>query len=342
MSYFDDWGSKENPIRQSDLSSLFGGIFHCAKKFALGKMYPRETDSESYKGPMGSVVHKALENYFAYGEKSSVEKLMGDWEKENGVFIRMPVGKQDKITKRYSSMVREFLKTKICSYLKDRVVDVERAFMAQVDGIWIAGTIDLIINGKGGKLFVVDWKTGILISQFEMDFGYQTSMYTYAVKYGEFFLKPESMESGHAYYESYKNTQQKNKYNKTPKMFYCYLEESVPAGRKSIRECRHKSAEKMAVEESTEGSVKGKIEIIKGNPRGPIMYESFPRKTNWTRLLHSLKTAIAFAKSGIFPESISANCERCMYKEQCLSAGELKGDVQQVLDLMEELGIEPD
>ena len=117
-------------------------------------------------------------------------------------------------------------------------------------------------------------------------------------------------------------------------MFYCYLEESTPAGRKSIRECRHKSAEKMSED--------GKIVTIKGNPRGPIMYESFPRKTNWTRLIYSLKTAIAFAKSGIFPESISANCERCMYKEQCLSAGELKGDVQQVLDLMEELGIEPD
>ena len=40
MNYFDEWGSKQNPIRQSDLSSLFGGMFGCAKRFALNKIYP--------------------------------------------------------------------------------------------------------------------------------------------------------------------------------------------------------------------------------------------------------------------------------------------------------------
>jgi len=335
VNYFDEWGSKQNPIRQSDLSSLFGGMFGCAKRFALNKIYPIKKEIESYHGPMGSVIHKAIENYFAYGSTCSVEMLIGDWEKENGVFIQMPPGEQSKITNRYSSMMKHFLETDICSYLKDRVVDIERAFLTEIDGIWVAGTIDLIVNGKSNKMYVVDFKTGALMSQFEMDFGYQTSLYTYAVKHGEFFLKPDSMESGNAYYESYKNTKQKNKYNKTPKMFYCYLEDSVPVGRKSTRKSKHKSTDKMANEN-------GEITITKGQKHGPIMYESFPRETNWSRLSYSLKTAIAFSRSGIFPESISSNCERCNQKERCLSSGELKGNIQQVLDLMDELGIEPD
>lgn len=334
MSFFDDWGSKRNPVRQSDLVTLFGSMFGCAKKFAMSKFYPRDINKIGYKGVMGELMHDALANNLQFGRSQSLDKMLEAYPRRGIVDFddRTPQA----VCEEYQIMLDAILESREFESVRKRKVEVERAFMVRIGNAWVAGTVDCIIKGKRkGELVVLDWKTGQLISQYEMDNGYQSNIYCHAVENGTFFLKPDSMDSGRSYYDSFQATHEKNSFGVYPQFFFAQLKEIVPAKRKSKRKAAHHSAMKLAND-------KGDIEYNKGDRKGPIFYEARTDKNNIKRLEHSVAVAILYAKSGLFPESFGAHCSKCSYQERCKSLGKDVDMKQGVLEMMQELGIEPD
>jgi hypothetical protein len=167
-----------------------------------------------------------------------------------------------------------------------------------------------------------------------MDDGYLSNLYAMAIWEAEFFLKPEVIESGQDYYRSFQETKQKNAYNTWPRVFHAYIKEMVPAAKASKRDAKHISSEEMS-------DASGKIYIKKGERRGPVFYEAHPNKDNRTRLEYSLKCAVVKARTGLFDEKIGSICKRCFYKERCRKLGTSISRKQQVLDLMNDLKVEP-
>lgn len=336
-SYFQDWGSKENPIRQSDLSSLYGGMFSCQKRFAMSKLYPIKAKTAQYKGTLGEITHKAIENFLRFGSIGEISDMVEEWQELHQRKIIFGKDKEDDAIERYQEMLESFINSKFAVSIGKRIVEVERAFLVEIGGIWVAGTMDLIIKGKGkGNLVIIDWKTGATVqSQFEMDHGFQTSLYCYALEHGEFYLKPEHLGREANYYAAYQQTKQKNKFGKAPQKFiYAYLKEFIPAKRASKRKSRHESTKDMADEE-------GNLVFKAGDLTGPVFYHATPGKKDTDRLLYTLKVARLYSQNMVFPENISGKCETCVYQDKCLELGSFDyGRQEDMLDMIEELGIE--
>jgi len=305
----------------------------------MAKIYPIKRETSSHKIVYGELVHKVIETFLRFNEETDISDLAEEWEEFNKIKINYGKDKVDEVNERYQEMIDSFINSKFALSIGKRIVDVERAFMVEVGGIWVAGTMDLVIKGKGkGNLVIIDWKTGATVpSQFELDHGYQTVMYCHALEFGEFFLKPEYLGNNENYYESYKQTKQKNRYKKAPQQFiYAYLKEFIPAKRNSERQCRHRSTESMANEN-------GVIKIEKDQNPGPIFYHANPGGKDLDRLIYSLRVAQIYAKNMVFPESISSKCERCLYQQKCLDIGGFDhGEQEDIWETMQELGIEPE
>lgn len=337
-SYFDSWGTKENPVRASDLNSLFGSLFRCPKRWALSKLKPRQSSRVNHKLAMGEIAHDLIARGFNFQDLSRLPMLtdaLEEYEKENGCKIDFE-SNREKIIQRYDSMLAYFFDSPNIRSIKTRMIDAERSFMLKIGKFWVAGTIDAIFKGKEeGKTIAVDWKTGNPVSQWEMDNGYQSNIYALAVEKAEFFLKPEKMESGHDYYKSWKNTKQRNQYNIYPSFYFVHLPELIPASRKSKRKSRHYSTQAMSDPDDM-------IRVEKGGKRGPVFYEARPSHKNITRLSYTLACAVAFAKIGTFPEVLSSRCETCTYQDDCREMGIENLDTDKAVAALEELGIEPD
>jgi len=327
QEYFENWGSIENPIRQSDLNSLFGSVHRCPKKFALSKIYPGEGGSVGYRMALGEIVHRAMENILKYDKHPNIKRMLSYYEKKKRIIYDEKFN-----VEYYQEMIDKIIQDRVFKMISKRVLDVERSFLVEIDGYYLAGTIDVIIKGKNkNEAVIIDWKTGSPKSQYEMDHGYQTQIYRLAVEKGTFFLRPEDTESGKDYYKSYKKTGQKNQFKKKAKVIFAHLNEVVPARRDTERKCRHYSAEKMAED--------GKVKIKKGFPKGPIYYETRPTDEDYKRLVYAVRTAVAMGESGLFPEAMGQHCERCHLESRCVSFAMNNDMKQEVMGVMQELGI---
>ena len=120
---------------------------------------------------------------------------------------------------------------------------------------------------------------------------------------------------------------------------YVYLKDLLPAKRASVREPKYHSDEKLI------DPTDKQVHIKTGDCRGPVFYDAHVDLTkDKSRIEYSIKCALMMAASGIFPECFSADCEKCPQLDHCRSLGdkELRDTHQQVLDLVEQCGIEPD
>lgn len=323
MSYFTGWGSQENPIRQSDLQHVFGSVFGCPKNFSMSKLYPVKANRRDYRTALGDILHGMI-----------AQDLQGaPWPREKvaDAMKRYPEiisDCEEKDVAEYQTMFDLLMDDPIYKNIKKRVVEVERSFMVQSGDIWIGGSVDLIARGKTeGSLVVIDWKTGKGKTQFEIDNSYQSRIYAHAVERGEFFLKPEVVDSGRDYYNSWKSTHIKNSFGVRPQVVYCYLRDLIPAKRDSVRKSDHNKS--------------GQIVVKKGERRGPVWYAANV-PTNMKRLEYSAKVAVALSQAGIWPEYFGAHCRTCIYASKCENMGVMVEEKQQILNLIEEMGIEVD
>jgi len=327
MNFFESWGTQENPIRQSDLQNVFGSVFGCPKNFAMSKLYPSKSDRINFRTACGDILHGMIAQDIS-GCPWPREKV-ADFVKKYPKEIH---GAEEGDIEEYQTMLDLLLANPIYRNIKKRTVEVERSFMVESGGIWIAGSVDLIIKGKTeGSFVLVDWKTGKGKSQFEMDNSYQSRIYAYALEHGEFFLKPEILDSGRDYHDAWKKTHIKNSYSIRPEVIYCYLRDLLPAKRDSVRKSDHYSTK----------TKEGKVHIAKGEPRGPVWYSTKVPK-DMRRLEYSAKVAVALSKMGMWPEYFGNHCKTCLHAARCENMGVMYTEKQTVMNLINDLGIELD
>lgn len=325
QSFFDAWGEQTNPIRQSDLQNVFGSVFGCPKNFAMSKLYPVKSDRINFRTALGDILHNMILQDL--NGCPWPRKKVADFVKE---YPREIYGQEDEDITEYQEILDLLIANPIYKNIKKRVVEVERSFLVESNGIWIAGSVDVIIKGKQeGSYVVIDWKTGKGKTQFEMDNSYQSRIYAYALEHGEFFLKPVFLDSGRSYYEAYEKTHIKNTYGVRPEIVYCYLRDLLPAKRDSTRKSDHYC------------SAKGVMYSKKGEPRGPAWY-STKVPTDMRRLEYSVKVAVALSKSGMWPEYFGNHCKTCLYASKCENMGVMYNEKQTLMNLVDELGIELD
>jgi hypothetical protein len=338
VSYFLNWGSIKNPIRQSDLGRMFESKYGCAKRFYLEKEVKKLLSKEksSYEAILGILFHKIVSINLLSDSYHSIKSMIKKWEDKKYIIDFRDKDKEE-ITEEYQEIIDLLFDSKEYKNIKKNVIEVEKSFLFNiVKDIYIAGTIDVIIKNKNG-IACIDWKTGKTpISQFEMDNGYQSLAYCIACKMGEFFNTPDdnfsSIENGEEYYQYYIKSFDKVKFNKWPKFFYCYPRDLIPAKRSSTRSQKHKSNKK---------SKDGKITIEKGDRKGTFLYESAVKMKSIPRFIYTIKTAKALSDSGLFPESMGSKCEYCTQKEICLNYGkENIEEKEKIIEIMKELGIE--
>lgn len=320
--YFENWGKRENPIRQSDLNSLFATKFGCAKRFAMSKIYPLKNQSKEMT--LGSITHEIINNQITknrlgHGNDFTVEEF------------KSKVGEQ---FDEYLEMLTRLFKTTQFKWVVENIVEKESAFYLKLDNYYLAGSVDVIVRGKNDSLIVIDWKTGEVPSQFEMDHGYQSLIYCMAAKEGEFFNKPSDMTRNEAYFESWeKDNIGRRSHNKNATMIYAYLRDLLPAKKASTREARHVSTKKISID--------GNLTIKAGENHGPCFYNTcVDVETNRKRLLYSIRTATFMAEAQIFAENFGSHCESCVHLEKCRSLG-VENNTKSAEQLMMELGIEP-
>lgn len=331
QEYFSDWGSKENPIRKSDLKRMFG-VFGCAKRTYLSATSEREHRRIDSKMGLGIVIHSIIEKDLLYHKRPTVKEEIANYERKQNV--RISYTDQQKEIGEAEILLHEFFKSSYYKTVVQKLVDAERSFMVKIGKFWVAGTIDCLVNAKDGGLVLIDWKTGSPESQYELDNGYESRIYCHAVKAGEFFLRPDNVKDGRDYSKAFKKTMQRNTYGEFPTFTHAYLKELIPAERASKKTPKHYSTKKMQLED-------GKLVIKKGERRGPIFYQA-QVNPRLERLEYTIACAVAMAQSNLFPESFGPNCEDCAYQNACESVGVGVDSRQQVMSLMEDLGIEPD
>jgi hypothetical protein len=291
----------------------------------MGKLYPVKSDRINFRTACGDILHNMISQDLS-GCPWPREKV-ADFMKK---YPREIYGHEDTDIEEYQKMLDLLLANPIYKNIKKRVVEVERSFMVESNGVWIAGSVDLIIKGKqSGTFVVIDWKTGKGKTQFEMDNSYQSRIYAYALEHGEFFLKPAFLDSGRDYHEAWEKTHIKNTYGIRPEIVYCYLRDLLPAKRDSTRKSDHYC------------SAKGVLHSVKGEARGPIWY-STKVPTDMRRLEYSAKVAVALSKMGMWPEYFGNHCKTCLHASRCENMGVMYSEKQTVMNLMEEIGIELD
>lgn len=280
----------------------------------------------------GIAAHKVVEDHLRFDQHTPFGSVLNKIEQEQ--HINYQDKEKSEIIEYWATVFKNFFDSPEYRSIKKRVIEVERSFMVKIGKYWVAGTVDVMIKGKNKDQCVIDWKTGIPKTQFEMDNGYEPRIYIHAVRKGTFFVKPEKLESGMDYGKSYKKTMQKNEFGNTPEFIYGYLQDFYPAKRKSKKKPAHHSSQAMANEE-------GFICLEKGDKRGPGFYQTKVAE-NLTRLEYSLSCAVFMARAGMFPEVFGPQCKNCPYFERCESTASTVTDRQEAMRLMDNLGIQPD
>lgn len=318
------YGSREDPIHQSDMSSLFGG-YGCLRKFAFYKGYAaehsRRYESERAYGSreLGTAVHetiaRALRKHGARilaGEmppRAQFEAVFAD------AFEQARAGREVVWTKKKEidemaagvTMVMEGLQT--LAARASRVILVEAPFICPIGGeddpkrqLWIEGTIDLAFEDEDGRIHLADWKTGAQRpDRTQLDRGHQLGLYAFAMRHGTFEPHSEAPYELGAYPDA---------------MWIAHLRDFDPY--KKLTRKRPSTPEEAEFYGVDVGEL---VSVPKGGPRGPGWYASRRRMNDDGDLVHSLRSVVGTVRMGRTWKAIGDACGSCPFASECASEG---------------------
>jgi len=162
----------------------------------------------SVSASFGISVHEALKDFYRQlarrgkgGEKELLEWLKRDWVRE---------GYENKqhetaMFKKGEGYLREYLKSQLHRPEKLPVL-LEEPFIFNVSGIKVGGKIDRVDDLGGGRIEIIDYKTGVKVpSQKEVDADLQMTFYALAaneVKHPVLKRKPEQVKLTFYYFDA--------------------------------------------------------------------------------------------------------------------------------------------
>lgn len=356
------FGTREDPIHQSDLSDL-AGSYGCAKRFAFRKRAEAEgitPELERVSGKMakGTAVHETLR---AYLTGPYAVRILGG-ELPSGGAVRTVFGRElekaatDTKTGRVlpiewygddpETEAAECV-TMICGVLADMparassIVAAEAPFLAQLGDYWLEGTLDLVYRPRENPDAVafLDWKTGEQrLAQIILDHGYQTGIYAHALEAGVLFpgapgeLAPKQFPS---------------------EIFVVHLRDYLPYSRRTAKTIErpeeveffgYPKGTKIQVESpgaaaaeddgNGNGDAKKKRKATRRSTdplvirarRGPAWYRAHRTAEDSARLAVSIKDIVSTVRLGRFVEFIDDHCTRCPFKGPCLTDGRVSNE----------------
>jgi hypothetical protein len=309
------YGSKEDPIRQSDLNEI-AGTYGCGARFRYRKVLEAEQQAAdevpSSKRSVGTIVHEAIATYLR-DDRASARVFGGELPSVDAValVIRTLAARESAdidAGEREAAvhMVRGALAGLVVK--AERVQLVEAAFLAEVEAgersFFISGTVDVVYTprGKPGQIGLADWKTGeTRLHPIILQHGYQFGFYSHALATGEFAIGPNATRVVGQHPDE---------------IFAVHLRDHVPyqrAGKKKVE--RAEDAAFWGVEPGSEAK------YTAGQERGPAWYRADRTPEQVARLAHSIRTLVGVVRRGGFVESIGEHCMRCPYKARCLNEG---------------------
>ena len=340
--FFNSWGQQRNPIRQSDMSSMFGSAWRCQKKWHFSHLYhDDEVKRVDTLASLGIVAHNLIHEKLTKNRERNFKTAIKEWKEAENSDTKEEIDKD--LLQEYEYFLKVLYKSKAFKKMQDNLVFSEKSFMVKIGDYWCAGTVDCIVSNGSSDVTIIDHKTGTVgLSQWEMSHTYQSLIYAAAVRYGYFFDRPDSVDTGHDYFRAFVAARKAKSLIEIgiwPRLLYGYYRDYCIAKKKSVRMAKHIATKNW---KSHPVGRDGKITIKKGDQRGPVWYPADVSIEDLPRLEHSLKVAVAKCKAGIFDETFSELCERCYYREKCMSLGKMFERKRLLHKLVEEMGIDPD
>lgn len=317
------YGSREDPIHQSDMANLFGG-FGCMSKFGRYKDYEakhgKRYESINAQGAreLGTAVHEVIARVLRKDE-SRRAVLDGRLPTERRVMMALeeefakacdgrPVkwGKSSELAELTAgvSMVRNGLRT--LGERASKIALVEAGFVAPIESstgktYWIEGTIDLAFFNHDGQIELADWKTGAQRpTPVGLNRGFQLGLYAYALAHGTF-------TPGHL-------TATRPEYPVA--MHIIHLRDFVPYKKKSYKKV------KAGAEAAFYGVEAGtRITLEAGQLRGPGWYRSERRLDDHQDMVTSLASIVSVVRMGRSWKAIGDACGFCPFRDDCASEG---------------------
>lgn len=382
---FRAFGSAEDPVRQSALGA-FASQNGCARRYK----YERDAEADGelthrdrwpWRSVMGTAVHAVIErgltkrvDLILAGKLPAREHVLNALDQELARATRTAAELKDNpdapgdaaridwqdanpvLEKSEGvSMVRGALHTtaeRACE-----IVAVEAPFRAELDGLHLEGTADLVYRPRANPegIALADWKTGERHTpRVILDKGYQVSAYSFALEHGTLWPNDDARRVKLGQYpQSIHIVHLRDfvAYDRAVAML-ATLREHGPAT--SVELCERlprfqlnpRSVAGLLNALSDEGLItKGKRKQAtlwgaSASQSGPstktIWYESQRSSEDVARFRVSLKTIVGTARMGRFVESMGEQCDRCPFQQQCLGAGygPSKTEAKKIEDLL--------
>lgn len=336
------YGSKSDPIRQSDLGAI-AAAYSCPKQFAYRKGDTgRGPSSRAYGAQViGTAVHEVIHRVLGqYQPDDGLPEVPADEHLERAIrqeILREAAGRDIVWSARAtldSEVANALVMTRgALEHLRDhaaRILVHEASFAVRIetkggrDPYWLTGTIDMVYVDREGRLILADWKTGARVpSPIVMDHGYQLAIYAHALAEGVFFDAKDreqvDTQLGGDNWDTWAEEHGQRIGEYPDALYLVYLrdyltyEKNGPKTGRAVK--RVEEAEYYGVQ------VGDKIVSQKGDRKGPAWYRSKRTPEDVARLKVSLTTIVGTIRLGRFVEHLGEPCEKCPYTSQCLTQG---------------------
>jgi len=316
------YGSKEDPIRQSDLNEI-AGSYSCSKRLRYRKdqeladeEQPRERTS--YKAAGGTAIHETIHTYLT-DPKASARVLAGELPSDEAIATVLT----REMERAATGMIVDWYGEdpvkwglEALAMCKGALEDVgkraEKILASEVDFLapiecddktyWLRGTIDLVyVARESGSLVLADWKTGQQrLPQVILDHGYQLGIYAHAFKHGTLSRGEQSW-----------------RLDRWPdELYIVHLRDHVPYLKATSKAADR--PEECALWNVQRGQ---KVKLKAGDKRGPAWYAARRTEADVARLKHSIRKIVGGVRLGILYEHIGDHCGKCTFSGACLSDG---------------------
>ncbi len=309
------FASKTFPLRQSHLSRLCGP-FACPRAFFLEiKEHNDGLSLKEWRYPKtvrGSVIHSVIDTLHRENAWERMSFIYGKtWRDEMSRSDEPPINWKYDDKK---AIIRDGFQM-VKGYASDprnreaKVIAQETSFVTEIAGKYIAtGTVDQIRKIDGGYQ-LVDFKSGQIPSQEELNWSYQLALYSLAMLLGKFYKKKDTSESFEL--------------KEFPaSLVFIKLSDYLPYERPSTKRITYLSEAKYydsyighELKAPSKTNPNGHPLLCKGMPKGPVFYESLFDLDMIYQFERSISNAIATVRMNRWWHSNSTlACSRCPFR----------------------------